>query len=115
MEARVAERSQTTPDILVERVEGDEMYPEIQSGDLVQISPCDRIRGGGGTYLVEIDGVPMLQQVQRKPGRRLRLHSRHSAFSDVVIRKTDDGWVTEEGHETEFQVIGRYVGAVQSP
>jgi phage repressor protein C with HTH and peptisase S24 domain len=115
MESNVAERSATStaPDVIVEEVQGDEMYPEIQAGTLVQIEPCSEVQGGGGTYLVELDGVPVLQKVQRLAGRRLRLFSRNSEHTDTVIRKSDDGWVTDAGHPVDFRVVGRYVEVVE--
>ena len=111
MEALAHTEADVSADIIIRRVEGDEMYPEMPAGSLVQVEPCDRIAGGGGTYLVEFDGIPLLQTVQRLPGRRLRLTSQNSSFEDIIIRQDEDGWVTEEGgHPVLFKVVGRFVG-----
>jgi phage repressor protein C with HTH and peptisase S24 domain len=98
------------------RVQGSEMYPKIHAGDFVELDPTNQIRGGGGTYMVELDGHQLLQIVQVKPGRRLRLAGRHDEHEDTEIRQTDEGeWVTPDGHPVEFEVIGRLVGVVDSP
>ncbi|WP_251922688.1 S24 family peptidase [Salinibacter ruber] len=90
------------------RVQGKEMNPKIQPGDFVEIDPVRRIQGGGGTYMVELDGRQLLQIVQVKPGRRLRLASRNDQHEDTEIRQTSEGeWVTPEGHHVEFEVVGR--------
>jgi len=103
-------------DTLTLRVQGNEMHPEVHAGDFVEIDPTSQIQGGGGPYMIELDGHQLLQIVQRKPGRRLRLAGRHDEHEDTEIRRTDEGeWVTPEGHHVEFEIIGRLVGVVDSP
>jgi len=90
------------------RVQGTEMHPEVLAGEFVELEPMRQIRGGGGTYMVELDGNQMLQTVQVKPGRRLRLAGRNDEHEDTEIRQTSEGeWVTPEGHHVEFEVVGR--------
>lgn len=97
------------------RVKGDEMSPSIPAGALVELEPCDQVRGGGGRYMIELDGHQLLQHVQRKPGRRLRLCGVNDAHDPAVIRRRDDGtWATDAGHPVQFEVIGRYIDVVQT-
>jgi len=66
------------------RVQGTEMHPEVLAGN------------------------QMLQTVQVKPGRRLRLAGRNDEHEDTEIRQTSESeWVTPEGHHVEFEVVGR--------
>lgn len=96
------------------RVQGDEMYPEIRAGNVVTVEPCGRIKGGGGLYMIELDGHQMLQHVQRLPGRRLRLSSYNDDFEDVEIHQQNDHWETQCGRRVAFTVIGRYTGVVKT-
>jgi hypothetical protein len=65
--------------------------------------------------MVELDGRQLLQIVQVKPGRRLRLASRDDQHEDTEIRQTSEGeWVTPEGHRVKSEVVGRLVSVVQN-
>jgi hypothetical protein len=73
------------------RVQGTEMHPEVLAGN------------------------QMLQTVQVKPGRRLRLAGRNDEHEDTEIRQTIEGeWVTPEGHRVKSEVVGRLVSVVQN-
>lgn len=97
-------------------VEGSEFAPKVPRGSVVRVEPTDGIKGGGGTYVVEVAGHQMLQYVQRKPGRRLRLSGHNTDHEDVVIQNDDEeGWTTLDGTPVEFDVVGRLAEIEEVP
>jgi phage repressor protein C with HTH and peptisase S24 domain len=103
------------PDVGVVEVKGQGMYPEIQCGDWLLFSFIDHI-ADGGTYLIQLDDAVLVRLIQRMAGRRLRIHSLNSRFSDDMIRKSEQGnWVTDDDgqHRVHFDVVGRFLGVLQ--
>lgn len=96
------------------QVRGQSMYPEIQCGDWVLITPCEKIVDGG-TFLIRLDGALLLKNLQRKAGNRIRIHCFNEEFEDDIIRKAESGWVTDDhrSHRVEFEVVGRFLNVVQ--
>lgn len=100
-------------DIRVIRADGESMYPEIRDGDWVLFTPCDRVVDGS-VYLIRMDDEVLIKIIQRKAGRRLRIHSLNPTFTDDIIQKTDaDGWMTKDGRHVDFGVIGRYLHVIR--
>lgn len=103
------------PDVGVVEVKGQGMYPEIQCGDWLLFSFVDQV-ADGGTYLIQLDDAVLVRVIQRMAGRRLRIHSLNSRFSDDMIRRSEQkNWVTDdEGqHRVHFDVVGRFLGVLQ--
>lgn len=102
-------------EIGIVQIEGESMYPEVQSGDWVMFTPTDVI-ADGSAYLVRLEDALLLKVLQRKPGRRLRIHSLNASIEDDYIRKTSAGeWVTDDHRElvSDFEVIGKFLNVIQ--
>lgn len=115
MRSLVGQTSPIPDEIGILRVQGESMYPEIKSGDWIMFTPASNI-ADGATYLVRLDGALLVKVIQRKAGRRLRIHSLNSKFEDDYIRKCEHGhWVTDDEQErrVEFEVVGRFLNVIQ--
>jgi len=108
-------RENVPKEVGITKVKGESMYPEVQSGDYVMWTATESVCDGG-TYLIRLDGGLLLKVLQRKAGKRLRIHSINSSFSDDFIRQTESGvWVTddEQEHMVDFEVVGRFLNVIQ--
>lgn len=88
-------------DMVLMRVDGDSMAPEIQNGDAVLIDRSQTAPRPGGTYAVSVEDLIYLKVVNAEPGR-LILTSHNAAYSPIIVD-------TRGQLENTVQIIGRVV------
>ncbi len=96
------------PEVMgVSQVAGDSMEPLLYDGDLVLYELTPDVNGGG-VFVLNYDGLAACKRVQpHGRGYRLIPENRQAGYLPEVVRKTDDGFVHENGDEIEFGVVGR--------
>lgn len=88
-------------DMVLMRVDGDSMAPEIQDGDAVLIDRSQAAPRPGGIYAVSVEGLIYLKVVNAEPGR-LVLTSHNAAYSPIIVE-------TRGQLEDAVRIIGRVV------
>ena len=83
------------------RVDGDSMAPEIQNGDAVLIDQSQSAPRPGGTYAVSVEDLIYLKVVDAQPGK-LVLKSHNPAYPPLEVD-------TREQLENTVRIIGRVV------
>lgn len=83
------------------RVDGDSMAPEIQNGDAVLIDQSQSAPRPGGTYAVSVEDMIYLKVVNAEPGK-LILTSHNTAYSPIAVD-------TRGQLENTVRIIGRVV------
>lgn len=88
-------------EMVLMRVDGDSMAPEIQNGDAVLIDRSQTAPRPGGTYAISVEDLIYLKVVNAEPGK-LVLTSHNAAYSPIIV--------DTRGHlENTVQIIGRVV------
>jgi phage repressor protein C with HTH and peptisase S24 domain len=75
--------------------------PDLHSKDTILLDRRDREVLTEGLHMIRMDGALLVKQLQRLPGRVLRVSSRNSDFSSFDIQGHD------ESDERDFAVLGR--------
>lgn len=85
-------------------VVGDSMAPMLHNRDTVLVDRRDREVHIEGPHLLRLDGALYVKDLQRRPGRALRVSSRNAAYDSFDIRPDEDGNIPEDA---DFEVLGR--------
>lgn len=103
LEDLCTELGQVAHNLVGKRVLGDEMEPEIGSGDWVLINTADRTWGRSGTYLLQYKGVETLRVVETRIGTGYVLSCRNDAYGEAVVE--------DEAHAANLgiEILGRVV------
>ena len=88
-------------EMVLMRVDGDSMAPEIQNGDAVLIDCNQTGPRPGGIYAVGVEDLIYLKIVNAEPGK-LILSSYNPAYAPIVVD-------TREQLESTVQIVGRVV------
>ena len=83
------------------RVDGDSMAPEIQNGDAVLIDRSQSAPRPGGIYAVSVEDLIYLKVVNAEPGK-LILTSHNTAYAPIIVD-------TRGQLESTVQIVGRVV------
>jgi Predicted transcriptional regulator len=83
------------------RVDGNSMAPEIQNGDAVLIDRSQSAPRPGGIYAVSVEDLIYLKIVNAEPGK-LCLTSYNPAYAPIIVD-------TREQLESTVQIVGRVV------
>lgn len=88
-------------EMVLMRVDGDSMAPEIQDGDAVLIDRSQTAPRPGGTYAVSVEDLIYLKVVNAEPGK-LVLTSHNTLYAPIHVD-------TRGQLESTVQIIGRVV------
>lgn len=80
-------------------IECDSMYPEIKSGSLIIGNKNETDPTTDGLYVVRIDNVLRMKQIQRLPSRRLLLSTINPKFNEMEVSMENN----------DFEIIGRII------
>lgn len=83
------------------KVVGQSMEPDLRSRDMTLVDLQDREVFTDGIYILRLDGALLIKNVQRLPGRVLRIRSSNPSFEpfDILGGAGDGG--------RDFEVLGR--------
>ena len=86
--------------MVLTKVIGRSMEPDLRSRDTTLIDLKDREVLTEGIHILRLDGALLVKKVQRLPGRVLRVSSSNASFEPFEIRGNDDA-------DRDFAVLGR--------
>lgn len=95
------ERKGRPSKMVLMRVDGDSMFPEIQHGDAVLIDESQTAPSPGGTYAVSVESMIYLKVVDAEPGRII-LTSHNPAYGPITVD-------TRGQLEDTVRIIGRVI------
>lgn len=84
---------QTNKNIFALQVSGDSMQPLYRAGDVLVISPQERIRKGDRIIVKTKGGEVMAKELTKQAGGKISLKSLNPAFEDRTLPVEDVSWM----------------------
>lgn len=79
-------------DVYALEISGDSMEPVYRDGDIILVSPTQRIERGDRCVVKMLDGEVMAKQLAHKTEDRIELHSLNPAYGDRILSRSAIAW-----------------------